>query len=297
MIPKIAIKGHPNRGKEVIKILESLGGKNDIPLRGDSIKSYYYIDHNDNNRIYCHSITYVNKYCKKYTLEEFKEEFPFKIGDKVKHISSICIIRKYCYMNNKPCYEVESIELGIVATIPVKLLEPYKEMKEERNITLSLEKAKEYYEKGGELKELALQAFNEEELNEIKLPKNWKEFCKNYSIKKEETYIDTGSNIRICESGNERDVMINRNICPSKKSAEAHLALIQLEQLRDCYRQGDIPNFNNPTNKYCIIKQMNDINIIVTCYSNRFLSFTKRKVAEEFLTNFKPLIKIAEDYI
>lgn len=35
---------------------------------------------------------------------------------------------------------------------------------EERNITLSLEKAREFYSKGGELKDLALSAFTEDEI-------------------------------------------------------------------------------------------------------------------------------------
>lgn len=37
----------------------------------------------------------------------------------------------------------------------------------ERNVTLTLEKAKEWYSKGGELKEVALQAFKEDELKDI----------------------------------------------------------------------------------------------------------------------------------
>ena len=35
---------------------------------------------------------------------------------------------------------------------------------EERNVKLSLDKAREWYKQGGELKELALSAFSEEEI-------------------------------------------------------------------------------------------------------------------------------------
>ena len=38
---------------------------------------------------------------------------------------------------------------------------------EERNVKISLEKAREWYNKGGELKEIALSAFSEEEITEI----------------------------------------------------------------------------------------------------------------------------------
>ena len=42
------------------------------------------------------------------------------------------------------------------------------------------DKAKEWYKKGGELKEIALQAFTEKEL--YSLPKSWKEFCDKYRL-------------------------------------------------------------------------------------------------------------------
>lgn len=50
---------------------------------------------------------------------------------------------------------------------------------EERNIKLSIEKAREFYSKGGEFKDLALSAFTEDEILISKLPKTWEEFCKN----------------------------------------------------------------------------------------------------------------------
>ena len=49
---------------------------------------------------------------------------------------------------------------------------------EERTIKISLDKAREWYNKGGELKELALSAFSEEEIKASMLPKTWEEFCK-----------------------------------------------------------------------------------------------------------------------
>ena len=300
MIPKIAIQGDPTRGKEIIQILESLGGKNPHDFRGDCIQGYYSIS--NNIIIYFHNTKRVEN-TKLYTLEEFEKEFPFKVGDKVRHISSTCIIKEYGFMNNKPVYVVKSTELGILATIPVELLKPYKEM-EERNITLTLDKAKEWYKKGGELREIALQAFTEEELintekelTKVDLPKTFEEFCNNCPIKIGEYYIDSCSFINKYESNESRNVEIDKNVCPSKQSAEAHLALIQLEQLRDCYRQGDIPDFTKETNKYCIVKINKRIDIVESFYTSFFLSFTKKEIAEEFFTNFKPLIKIVEDYI
>ena len=293
MIPNIAIQGHPTRGKEIIQILESLGGKNPHDFRGDCIQGYYSIS--NNIIIYFHNTKRVEN-TKLYTLEEFEKEFPFKIGEKVITDNS-CIgvieelvpnyISPYCVRTNEFRYWCDTSSLKL-----------YKEMKEERNITLTLDKAKEWYNKGGELKEVALQAYSEEELTKAELPRTWKEFCINCPIQAGEAFISNQtSQIRKYNNTYGRRLVSDKNVCPSEKSAEAHLALIQLEQLRDCYRQGDIPDFNNDDKKYCIIKIKNDIHV-GTCYNtSNFLSFTKKEVAEEFLTNFKPLIKIAKDYI
>ena len=85
-----------------------------------------------------------------------------------------------------------------------------------------------------------------------KLPETWEEFCKLYPIKEEEYYIELNS-IPTEVSIGERFDHDDKNILPSKKAAEAHLALMQLHQLRDCYRQNWKPDWeNNCQAKYCI---------------------------------------------
>ena len=75
---RLAIKGHPTRGKEVIEILEMLGGKNPYNYKGN-YKKYYLISHD--NSIYL--LDYLPKDVVAYTLEEFEELYPYKVGDKV----------------------------------------------------------------------------------------------------------------------------------------------------------------------------------------------------------------------
>ena len=228
---KIAIQGHPTRGKEVIQILKDLGGKTREELTGRRLSQYYFINCNGDIDLNLR-INLLNH--KLYTLEEFEREFPFKFGDKVIALSDnkpykIIVLEHY---NGKLCYKLDN---GF--HYQPRVLKPYKEMKEERNITLTLDKAKEWYKKGGELKEIALQAFTEKELTKVDLPKTWEEFCGNYPIKEGESYAGDSSEIYThCKSNGERDSELDRNMCPTPKSAKAHLALIQLEQLRDCYR-------------------------------------------------------------
>ena len=80
---KLAIKGHPERGKEVIKLLEMLEGKISSIKEGDQINQKYYIS--KKGKICCDPID-----CKTegynhivYSLERFEKEFPYKVGEVV----------------------------------------------------------------------------------------------------------------------------------------------------------------------------------------------------------------------
>lgn len=167
---------------------------------------------------------------------------------------------------------------------------------EPKTIKLTLEKAKEFYKKGGELKDLALLAFTEEELTKVELPKTWEEFCRQFKIHGE-YYIYIDSSIKE-NSDDYRNSIFDRNMLPSKKAAEAHLALMQLHQLRDCYRQGWTPNWLDGENKYCIVyNSVYNYPIIINKYTRAFLSFQSREVAQLFLNNFRNLIEEAGDLI
>lgn len=81
----LAIKGHSTRGKEVIEIFELLGGKNYYKFNGNHDSSVYYIrnDSSYNNVIDYWEGNYPIDFMI-FTLEEFIENYPYKVGDKVK---------------------------------------------------------------------------------------------------------------------------------------------------------------------------------------------------------------------
>ena len=142
-----------------------------------------------------------------------------------------------------------------------------KEM-EKRNITLTLDKAKEWYKKGGELKEIALQAFTEKELNP--LPRSWDEFCRKYEFS-----------------------------CLSTRYSNFPLkydALFKLEQLRDCWWNGWKPEWNN-CEKYVIKWDKDDLIVFTARNIRAFLVFPTREMAYEFLKCFRYLIEQARDLI
>ena len=289
---KIAIQGHPARGKEVIQILESLGGNNGYDQSGSNEEFVYFI--NSVGLINSVRLQMCSNERRIYTLEEFEKEFPFKVGDKViDYEGDVAIITGFAYIEENLGYSLQ-YENGRGTATP-RILTLYKEMKEERNITLTLDKAKEWYKKGGELKEIALQAFTEKELNP--LPKSWEEFCERYPVKGGECWLDSHDRISMCTSSYEGN-RIFKNWIPSKKSAEAHLAMIQLEQLRDCWRQGWKPDWLDGNTKKYTIKGWRDKNSIeITYVTSAFLSFPTYELAEEFLKCFRDLIEKAGDLI
>ena len=289
---KIAIQANPSRGKEIISLLESLGGRNGHKLCGHAIGHIYHYHIDNTSNIIALSSKRDLHNCKFYTLEEFEKEFPFKIGDKVT-IVGIPDFPKTITKMEWDCDEILYSFEGLVNTwFGAKALKKF-EMKEERNITLTLDKAKEWYKKGGELKEIALQAYSEEELTKVGLPKTWEEFRENNPVKAGECWLAQQDIIHQASDSSNR---IFKNWIPSKKSAEAHLAMIQLEQLRNCWWNGWEPKWNN-CEKYVIKWDDDDLIVFTAINIHAFLVFPTREMAEEFLECFRDLIEKAGDLI
>lgn len=82
MNKRLAILGHQTRGKEVMKILEMLGGHSYSSGLLGKAKFYYYIG-NYNSISYISEEKLNDSYIT-FTLEKFLEQFPYKVGDKVK---------------------------------------------------------------------------------------------------------------------------------------------------------------------------------------------------------------------
>ena len=121
---QLAIKGHATRWKEVIEILEVLGGEKAC-YSGRGFQYYYYID-NLGNII---GTTELPNYIifKVFTIEEFLEKFPYKVGDKVKTIyGKIGIINKSIWSDRDNCIRYE-LKADTDSFYFVNELQPYKE--------------------------------------------------------------------------------------------------------------------------------------------------------------------------
>ena len=120
----IAILGHENRGKEVIEILEMLGGTNTYKCEAINKTCFYFIIEDE---IDYDEERYITDKYTIFTLEEFLEKFPYKMGDKVYYNNRVCDIIEICWNSNLNTisYGVSDGRINNLAI--VEELQPYKE--------------------------------------------------------------------------------------------------------------------------------------------------------------------------
>ena len=105
-------------------------------------------------------------------------------------------------------------------------------------------------------------------------------------------YIESCSVVR--ESGAESAYDENKNTFPSKEEAEAALALSQLLQWRNKYRNGWIPDFKSPETKYAIKPYKDRIDVLHVYSIHYVLTFKTYDKAYNFLEKHKKLIEQAK---
>ena len=127
------------------------------------------------------------------------------------------------------------------------------------------------------------------------LPNTWEEFCETHDVAPQERVIANASIIIpvFDTPKRKRDKRIDRDILPDQNYAEAVLALCQLIQLRDCYRQGWEPNWTDASNKYCITFYSDSHVQVENVSLHNILSFQSEEIRGKFLDNFKDLIETA----
>lgn len=133
------------------------------------------------------------------------------------------------------------------------------------------------------------------EIVKVGLPKTWEEFCGDNPIKKNEYFIDEYGEITYAAEKHRATNL--KNILPNKETAEAFLALMQLVQLRDCYRQGWKPNWKGKAVKQNIICFEGVLGTDWSINVQYVLSFQSKEIRNEFLENFKDLIEQAKELI
>lgn len=130
-----------------------------------------------------------------------------------------------------------------------------------------------------------------------KLPKTWEEFCEKAPMKSGECYINSASDVGMYDEGDYRHSLYDKSALSDKQTANAFLALMQLIQLRDCYRQGWKPDWGNNKYKQCIVCYEGNIKQETYAHTQFILSFQSKEIRDEFLENFRDLIVQAKELI
>lgn len=122
---ELAIKGHTTRGKEVIEILEMLGGKN-VYFNGSGYKRAYFIRTDAYIDIFQVDLS---KTYQVFTLEEFLEKFPYKVGDKAFAFDNKCTVIGAVWDGSveEVVYTISLDTSGYTTTKLSNQLQPYEE--------------------------------------------------------------------------------------------------------------------------------------------------------------------------
>ena len=158
---------------------------------------------------------------------------------------------------------------------------------EARNVKVSLETAKRWYEQGGEFKEMALSAFTEAELNPVR--NEW-----------ESKFME--NNIKGCYIG--RDSIIShldyiaskskKGTFKTEKQAKSALAYAQLTQLMALpeYNGNWVPDWSDDCEaKYIIRRVRNEIDTDYYSITHHHISFKSAEIRDKFLENNYDLLK------
>lgn len=156
----------------------------------------------------------------------------------------------------------------------------FKSVNEERNrsVNISLNDAKELYKLGGRMKELALSAYSEYDINPIIFPSSWDELLnlQGYDIAEE---------------------LINKVNTINKVMGDKYSLFYKLIILRDVYNNGWKPDYNSDGIKYSIKLSKGSLVKSSTYRVSELLVFSSESVRDKFLENFHDMIIKVGDLI
>lgn len=295
MNKNLAILGHPTRGREVIEILEMLGGHNYSSGLLGKAKFYYYIGNYN-------SISYISKEKLSdsfitFTLEEFLAKFPYKVRDKVliNAGEDICTIKSMTWdkKNGRVAYKIGEIN-GILENKDfwfANEIEPYLEQREETVVDTIKESKDRYrlhinYQYDIEVDEGEYYAVR----RKPQYPKSYEECCdilqlehtfelKNLTID-EEKLTDSFIRLKRCRAAYWK---IAREQMGLDKPWEP-------DYNEESYEQGS-------PKKYVIYYTGTYITKGVKCTPSHILAFPTEEMRDAFFENFKELIELCKELL
>ncbi len=292
---QLAIKGHPTRGKEVIEILKMLGGKTHTTLGGNLTFRAYYIK-SDGFIDYKHHSVF-NKDIM-YSLEEFLERFPYKVGDKVwLHYENLNIrtLETIIGMHWDNKYNYILYDVATCCNLKESAFTPYKEEIMDRKYDVE-EYLKVWKETEKGLEVVVNDRFELKEDNgkfyiikkQPQYPKTYDECCKVLLLKPERaTYSVSGLEYK-------RNLIVNLQRLLICRDAYWKIAgdEMGLDKLWKPY------NGQESCKKHVIQTVYDKVTCLDTwCQTRNILEFPTAEIRDSFYENFKELIELCKELL
>lgn len=118
------------------------------------------------------------------------------------------------------------------------------------------------------------------------LPKSWDEL-----VEIEGYWVNGFSDLH--PHTKQLNISLHKNIFYTKEQAEASIALAQLSQLRQIYRGGWEPDWENDEQEKWVVDfgfDRDEMGVFCHLVDNVFISFQSQEIAKQFLDNFHDLI-------
>jgi hypothetical protein len=154
----------------------------------------------------------------------------------------------------------------------------------------TIEQARAMFAQGGAAREFALQCYTEVEMTNT-LSKTWEEAIKKLP---RSWYLTTNCSVE-CYAKKESYNETHRHHLPTEELCKAMIAFHQLILLREEYRGGWVPKWDDVNSeKWCIWFCRHGWKIEAYRNGGHTFSFPSKEIAEEFLTNFQGLLDEAK---
>jgi len=289
---QLAIKGHKERGNEVIEILEMLGAINSHNLYGDENYAYYTID--GDKEIKGDIYVFGDEQLCYFTLEEFLEKFPYKVGDKVKNARINDFIGRITNVrwdnNEKQIIYVVEWDDATKSTLTyfASGLQP---CKEETEIKINIPKGYEFAGIDDNRHQVVFTKI------QIEYPNNYEECCNILGCKADDFFTDFSYDNRDIETSDYED-----------KIDDLLQNFRKLRYCRDAYwkiagEQMGLgkpwePDWNNDEIiKYCIIVDSGIISRQNFRNTQFTFAFPTEEMRDAFFNNFKELIEQCKELL
>lgn len=286
---KLAIKGHATRGREIIELFAMMGGKNEYHYKGNEPCDGFTIEPDGS---ICRIMYDFGGEFVFFTLEEFLEKYPFKLGDSVKNdfesYGKVCTMK---WMNDEILYRLD-FGHSISGWYGADQLSPTEEKETMKTITIDDFKANTKEWLIDKLHDMIISDVVKtigdihDELHKPRYPKTYEECCVVLDLPMQNVLVYDNIGCNAHDYYYDLRSIIN--------------IFVSLKMCRDAYwkiAEDWKPDWNNISDKHCIYVVGKEI-WLKECQTRQCtLAFPTAEMRDAFYDNFRNLIEQCKELL